>query len=195
MKYLQFVLLFSLFSCKNTSNTDGTSRESREGGKEAVKMPVETEKQAVLEQQTDTIVKNFTVVPQQQVGLITADMTEADLKKVYGEKNVGRVERGDVKTVIYPNSNNELEISWKKGQAYKKLETAIIRKGDWKTAEGIRIGTTEEELSTINGKKIELYTLEEGVAIVRWKNGNVNPKLKILVNRDTHKVTEMQIDF
>lgn len=186
MKYILLILSISLFSCKNTPNT--------EGGKEAVKMPIEIE-QAIVEPKTDTIVQNFTVVPKQQVGLIRADMTEADLKKVYGEKNVGRVERGDVKTVIYPNSANELEISWKKGQAYKKLETAIIRKGDWQTAEGIRIGTTEEELSTINGKKIELYTLEEGVAIVRWKNGSVNPKLKVLVNRDTHKVTEMQIDF
>jgi hypothetical protein len=184
MKYI--VLIFSLFvfSCKNKPNT--------EGGNAIEKQPTE---QAIVTPKTDTLVKNFTVVPKQQVGLITANMTEADLKKAYGAANIARVDRGDVKTVIYPNSKNELEISWKKGQDFKKLQVAIIRKGNWKTAEGISIGTSVEDLSRINGKKIELYELEENFAIVRWKDGTVNPKLKVMVDTDTQKVIEMQIDF
>jgi hypothetical protein len=144
---------------------------------------------------TDAPVKSLTVVPKQQVGLITTDMTEADIKQAYGEKNVVRVDRGDVKTSIFPNSNKELEITWKKGQEYKKLETAIIRKGDWKTAEGIGIGTTVEELNAINGKPVELFQREENYAMVRWKNGKINSKLKAIVDTDTRKVIEMQIDF
>ena len=144
---------------------------------------------------TDAPVKSLTVVPKQQVGLITADMTEADIKEAYGEKNVVRVDRGDVKTSVFPNTNKELEITWKKGQDFKKLETAIIRKGDWKTAEGIGIGTTVEELNAINGKPIELFQREENYAMVRWKNGKINSKLKAIVDTDTRKVIEMQIDF
>jgi hypothetical protein len=144
---------------------------------------------------TDAPVKSITVVPKQQVGLITANMAEADIKQAYGETNVVRVDRGDVKTAIFPNTNKELEITWKKGQEYKKLETAIIRKGDWKTAEGIGIGTTVEELNAINGKPVELFQREENYAMVRWKNGKINPKLKAIVDTDTKKVIEMQIDF
>jgi hypothetical protein len=194
MNYKILIFIFFIFSCKNTQNT--------EGGKNVVasdsvgnKIEIDTSVQATVTTKTDKPVQNFTLVPKQQVGLITANMTEADLKKAYGDANVGRVDRGDVQTVIYPNSENELEISWKKGQDFKKLQVAIIRKGNWKTAEGISIGTTTEDLNRINGKKIELYQLEENFAIVRWKEGSVNPKLKVMVDTETQKVVEMQIDF
>lgn len=151
--------------------------------------------QAIVMPKTDAVVKNVTVVPQQQVGQITANMSELDIKKLYGEQNVARVDRGDVKTAVFPNSDKELEISWKKGQDFKKLETAIIRKGDWKTAEGIGIGTTVDELNKINGKPVELFQREENYAMVRWKDGKVHSKLKVIVDTDTRKVIEMQIDF
>jgi hypothetical protein len=184
--YLFFLLIFLIFiSCKNKkSNADANT----------VTQPNVTESATVTPTE-DTPASNFTVMPKQQVGNVISSMSEADLKRVYGEKNVARVNRGDVKTVIYPNTDNELEISWKKGQEYKKLEVAIIRKGDWKTAEGIQIGSTVEDLERINGKKIDLYTLEDGMAIVRWQGGSVNKNLKVLVNLDTKKVMEMQIDF
>jgi hypothetical protein len=177
--------IFILFSCKNKKNADI---------KNTATQPNVTEYSNVTTKE-DTPASNFTVMSKQQVGNVISSMSEADLKRVYGEKNVARVNRGDVKTVIYPNSDNELEISWKKGQEYKKLEVAIIRKGDWKTAEGIQIGSTVEDLERINGKKIELYTLEDDMAIVRWQGGSVNKNLKVLVNLDTKKVMEMQIDF
>jgi hypothetical protein len=191
MNYLsKFRLLFLLailiiFSCKNKKSNEST---------DTVTQPNVTESATVTPTE-ETPASNFTVMPKQQVGNVISSMSEADLKRVYGEKNVARVNRGDVKTVIYPNTDNELEISWKKGQDYKKLEVAIIRKGDWKTAEGIQIGSTVEDLERINGKKIDLYTLEDGIAIVRWQGGSVNKNLKVLVNLDTKKVMEMQIDF
>jgi hypothetical protein len=181
--FLLAILIF--FSCKNKKNTEGGNTVTQPNVTEHSNVTPKEEKPA----------SNFTVMPKQQVGNIISSMTEADLKRVYGEKNVARVNRGDVKTVIYPNSDNELEISWKKGQDYKKLEVAIIRKGDWKTAEGIQMGSTVEDLERINGKKIDLYTLEDGMAIVRWQGGSVNKNLKVLVNLDTKKVMEMQIDF
>lgn len=191
MKYLAkhfilfYFLCFFIFSCKSKNNNADAN---------TVTQPNVTES-ATVTPTSETPASNFTVMPKQQVGNIISSMSEVDLKRVYGEKNVARVNRGDVKTVLYPNSENELEISWKKGQDYKKLEVAIIRKGDWKTAEGIQIGSTVEDLERINGKKIDLYTLEDGIAIVRWQGGSVNKNLKVLVNLDTKKVMEMQIDF
>ena len=187
MNYKILILIMFFFSCKNAPENSSKGIFT-EGGDTTTQQPIVTPK-------TDKPVQNFTVVAKQQVGLITANMTEADIKQAYGETNVSRVERGDVKTAIFANTPNELEISWKKGHDFKKLEMAIIRKGNWKTAEGIGVGTTVEELDKINGKKIELYSLEDGMAIVRWKDGSVNPKLKVLVDTDARKVIEMQIDF
>jgi hypothetical protein len=182
----------------NTPNTEGYNPETS-GGRSDTFSGYSTENsdnpQAIVAPKTDKPVQNITVVPQMQVGLITTNMTETDIKKVYGAENVARVDRGDVKTAIFPKTDKELEITWKKGQDFKKLETAIIRKGDWKTAEGIGIGTTVKELNAINGKPVELFQREENYAMVRWKEGKVNPKLKVVVDTDTQKVIEMQIDF
>jgi hypothetical protein len=190
-------LILTLFmACTEAPKQDNSSENSAytEGGYTVTIVNTDATPQTATPK-TDAPVKSLTVVPKQQVGLIRADMTEADIKQAYGEKNVVRVDRGDVKTSVFPNSDKELEITWKKGQDFKKLETAIIRKGDWKTAEGIGIGTTVEELNAINGKPVELFQREENYAMVRWKNGKINPKLKAIVDTDTQKVIEMQIDF
>ncbi len=195
--YCSIVVLLSCGACKNAPKEQNTTENSpyTEGGLGSGQTDSSQAEQAIVTPKTDKPVQNITVVPKLQVGLIVANMTETDIKKVYGDENVVRVDRGDVKTAIFPKTDKELEITWKKGQEFKKLETAIIRKGDWKTAEGIGIGTTVEELNKINGKPIELFQREENYAMVRWKEGHVNPKLKVIVDTDTRKVIEMQIDF
>ena len=60
---------------------------------------------------------------------------------------------------------------------------------------GIGIGTTVDNLSTINGIPIELYEIEDGFALVRWKGGAVNANLKCVVDTYAKKVVEIQIDF
>ena len=203
-KIFFYGLLISILTssaCRNTPKEQNTSENTpyTEGGNSDTFGGYSTDssqnRHAIVTPKTDKPVQNITVVPNMHVGLITANMTEADIKKVYGDENVVRVDRGDVKTSIFPKTDKELEITWKKGLDFKKLETAIIRKGDWKTAEGIGIGTTVQELNKINGKPIELFQREENYAMVRWQDGKVNPKLKVVVDTDTQKVIEMQIDF
>ena len=181
--FVTFCLVLNCFACKNptTQNANNT-----------VAAPTPP---PVVTPAMEKPMPNFTCVPFQQVGLITANMTENDLKKTFGDSNVVRVNRGSVKNAVFPKSENEIEISWKKGINYKKIETVIIRKGQWRTNEGIKIGTTVDELDKINGTKTELYQLEDDYAIVRWKGGLVNPKLKIIVDTYKHRVSEMQIDF
>jgi hypothetical protein len=201
-KILLFIVLLSWVACKNAPKSEQNSDTVLQMDT-AMGMPSSTQNSednrpvpppSVLPK-TDKPIQNFTIVPKKQIGLITSNMSEADIKKVYGEVNVSRIDRGDVQTLLYPNTPNELEISWKKGFDFKKLETAIIRKGNWKTTEGIGIGTTIDNLNTINGKSIELYTIEDGFAMVRWKGGAINPNLKVVVDTDAKKVVEMQIDF
>ena len=138
-------------------------------------------------------IQNFTVVPLQQVGSITGSMSETDLKQLLGDSNVVRINRGSVQTVIFPKSPNELEIVWKKGQKFKKIGTIIIRKGNWRTSEGIGIGTTKKELEAINGKEITLYPLDEEEFRVIWNGGKVHPKLAVTYSTTTNNVTEMII--
>ncbi len=210
MKYNRLIFsaiacIFTIVACDNAPKEQQKVKEQQndnvimiptEGGSQ-IPVDLDTFNQAPrnIAPQSEKPAHSITVEPKHQVGLITADMTEEDIKKLYGESKVVRVDRGDVKTSVFPNSDKELEITWKKGQDFKKLETAIIRKGDWKTSEGIGIGTTVDELNKINGKPVELFQREENYAMVRWKGGKVNPKLKAIVDTDKRKVIEMQIDF
>ncbi len=201
IRYIIIIGLFALISCKNAPKQEQQT-DSTVQNETATQMPMDASNNpdnATVPppsvSKANKPVQNLTVVPKQQIGLITANMSEADIKKVYGENSVIRVDRGDVQTLLFPATPNELEISWKKGFDFKKLETAIIRKGNWKTAEGIGIGTTVDNLSTINGIPIELYEIEDGFALVRWKGGAVNANLKCVVDTYAKKVVEIQIDF
>ncbi len=181
----RIVILFSLmafFSCQNT-----------EGGHSTTKNAVDstTKVQAI----TDRPVQNFTVVPFQQVGNITAGMTETDLKQLLGDSNVVRINRGVVQTVVFPNSPNELEIAWKKGEKFKKIGNIIIRKGNWRTPEGIGIGTTKKELEALNGKAVTLFPLGEEEFRVVWNGGKVYEKLAVSYSSATDRVFEMLILF
>ena len=179
------ILLFSSFcsfSCQNT-----------EGSKSSTKNAVDST--TLVQAITDKPVQNFTVVPFQQVGNITAGMTEMDLKQLLGDSNVVRINRGVVQTVLFPNSPNELEIAWKKGEKFKKIGNIIIRKGNWRTPEGIGIGTTKKELETLNGKAVTLFPLGEEEFRVVWNGGKVYEKLAVSYSSATDRVFEMVILF
>ncbi len=173
------------YNCKNTPNTEGSNS--------AIKNAIDSTTQVT--EITNRPVQNFTVVPFQQVGSITAAMTETDLKQLYGDSNVVRVNRGVVQTVVFPNSANELEIAWKKGEKFKKIGSIIIRKGNWRTPDGIGIGATKKELEAINGKAVTLFPLGQEEFRVVWNGGKVHPKLALSYSKTDDRVFEMLILF
>ena len=200
MTYINFfkiICLFSLIIFSNCKNTEGSSSAS----KNTVDSTINSTSNSTIDSTTKVEaitarpIQNFTVVPLQQVGNITAAMSETDLKKLLGDSNVVRINRGSVQTVVFPKSPNELEIAWKKGEKFKKIGTIIIRKGNWRTPEGIGIGTTKKELAAINGKDITLFPLDEEEFRVIWNDGKVNPKLAITYSTVTNSVSEMIILF
>ncbi len=180
-----FIATISFYNCKNASNT--------EGGNSATKNAVDSATQVTA--LTTRPVQNFTVVPFQQVGSITSGTTETDLKQLYGDSNVLRVNRGMVQTVVFPNSENELEIAWRKGEKFKKIGSIVLRKGAWRTPEGIGLGATKKELEAINGKAVTLFPLGEDDFRVVWNGGNVHPKLAVTYSKTDDRVFEMLILF
>ena len=186
IKIICFLVAIILnYNCKNTPNTEGSNSATNNA----------LDSTTQVTEITTQPVQNFTVVPFQQVGSITAAMTETDLKQLYGDSNVVRVNRGVVQTVVLPNSPNELEIAWEKGKKFKKIGSIIIRKGNWRTPEGIGLGATKKELEAINGKAVTLFPLGQGEFRVVWNGGKVHPKLALSYSKTDDRVFEMLILF
>lgn len=185
IKTIGFLTLIGFYNCKNAPNTEGANS--------ATKNAVDSTTQVTA--LTTRPVQNFTVVPFQQVGSITSGMTETDLKQLYGDSNVVRVNRGMVQTIVFPNSANELEIAWRKDAKFKKIGSIVLRKGAWRTPEGIGLGATKKELEAINGKAVTLFPLGEDDFRVVWNGGNVHPKLAVTYSKTDDRVFEMLILF
>ena len=194
-KYIKiacFLSIITFYNCKNTPNTEG-SNSATQNAMDTTSQTLDTTTQ--VHALTTRPIQNFTVVPFQQVGTITASMTEKDLKQLYGDSNVMRVNRGMVQTVVFPNSPNEVEIAWKKDAKFRKINYIIIRKGNWRTPEGIGIGATKKQLESINGKAVTLFPLGEEDFRIVWNEGKVHPKLALTYSSATDRVFEMMIMF
>ena len=193
IKFFKIICLFSVIIFSNCRNTEGSNSASKNTVDSTIHLT--TDSTTKVEAITTRPVQNFTVVPLQQVGNITGSMSETDLKQLLGDSNVVRINRGSVQTVVFPKSPNELEIVWKKGEKFKKIGTIIIRKGNWRTSEGIGIGTTKTQLEAINGKPITLFPLDEEEFRVIWNGGKVHQKLAVTYSTRTNNVSEMIILF
>lgn len=133
--------------------------------------------------------KDFLIVPGERIGMVTASTTEAAVEKAYGKENIElkslNVGEGEQRegVLVFPGTNNELEIIW-------ELEAdignpAFVRLGkensDWKTPEGIGVGTTLEKLEELNGRPFTFYGFEwdYGGLVSDWNGGNLSPYLII----------------
>jgi hypothetical protein len=192
MTYKQFLKIWGLIlaissfnNCKNTPNTERSQSATQNAVDSSTRVT----------EITNRPVQNYTVVPFQQVGSITPAMSETDIKQLYGDSNVVRVNRGMVQTVVFPNSDKELEIVWKKDAKFKKIGNIILRKGNWRTPEGIGLGATKKELEALNGKAVTLFPLGEDDFRVVWNDGKVHPKLALTYSKTDDRVFEMLILF
>jgi len=80
-----------------------------------------------------------------------------------------------MKTVIFPRSKNEFEFIWKDDSLdFNELLEVKVRKEntDWKTKEGITIGTNLQTLEKLNKKPFLFYGFEwDYVGMVNWNGG------------------------
>ncbi|QHI34868.1 hypothetical protein IMCC3317_02130 [Kordia antarctica] len=155
-KILQALLIiFLLNSCSN-----GTKKEASKETK------VETKDVSKIEYPLDS--------------LLSYD-SEVALKKVYGEhvkRSVGYYPEGMgeyATTVLFPDSKNQVEFVWEDDSIhYNKLQYIRLagKQTDWKTKEGITIGTDMKTLETLNKQPFGFFGLEWDYAgAIDWKDG------------------------
>jgi hypothetical protein len=125
---------------------------------------------------------SFQIVPGKNVGAITARTSEADLRKIYGSKNVraGEVGLGEGEsvpgTILFPNDQRRrLEIAWKNAKTRKTPDFVQFAGAQsvWKITPNIGLGTTLKTLEQINGKGFVLLGFEWDYSgtVVSWNGG------------------------
>ena len=109
-------------------------------------------------------------------GAIKEDTAEADVKRIYGAANVkkGKQYLGEGEEInaliVYGGTADEFTVV----QAEGSKRITIVGK-NWRSPEGIHIGTTLAELAKINGKPVTFYGFEwdYGGTITGWNGGNL----------------------
>jgi hypothetical protein len=102
--------------------------------------------------------EEWTLVPRERVGPITESTTRTDLDRLFGfdkvKDNLAYVAEGFCApgARVLPESNDEMEITWKSAERHAPATVRIREPGGrWITDDGIRIGTTLEELVALKG--------------------------------------------
>lgn len=129
-------------------------------------------------------VADWLIVPGERIGPLTATSTAADLVTAYGAPNVrdepyplgeGESEPG---TAIFPDDpTKRMVILW--NDLDKKARPLAVRidgaGSQWKTAEGLAVGTTLKKVEELNGKPFRLYGFEWdfGGQLVDSNGGNL----------------------
>ncbi|QXP61555.1 hypothetical protein [Olleya sp. HaHaR_3_96] len=124
------------------------------------------------------------ISPNKSFGAITASISEKELIEIYGQKNVikdsiatgeGQFEFGKK---LFPNSIDEVTITWKnkKDRVHPKLVEIKGEKTNWKTKEGITLGTDLKTLEKLNKDSFCLlgFGWDYQGTITNWNNGTLN---------------------
>ncbi|MBX7174157.1 MAG: hypothetical protein K1X72_24505 [Pyrinomonadaceae bacterium] len=156
--------------------------------------------------------KSYTIVPGVKFGEITSRTSEADLKKIYGSKNVKRDEIGLGEgetmpgTVVFPNDEKKrFSIVWKNEKTRNSPDFIQFfgEKSPWKINNGVGIGTTLKELEKLNGKPFELagFQWDYSGTVYSWKSGklaklfgNDGNKVSLMLNPDYEKAPAKDLD-
>lgn len=121
-------------------------------------------------------------------------MNAQDLSNRYPEANIkegkGLFEEGTEErpySILYPNTPDELHITWKDNKRTEILDLRFSQKGKWKSKSGISIGATYEELNKINGKPISFYGFGwDYSGAVLWNDGRLeNSGLRVFLSPET----------
>lgn len=123
---------------------------------------------------------DWLIVPGSRVGPITAATTRSDLDTLFGKENVREQnlnisEAPDVATVVFPDDKSAaLAVTWDREHVASVYICFATKTGPcrWRTASGIRIGTSIRELSKLNGKSFQTggFAEEQG-RVTSWRNG------------------------
>jgi hypothetical protein len=132
---------------------------------------------------------DFEIVPGERVGPIDAASTEADLKKIFGAKNVRymNVPLGEgmeeMRTVVFPpDATKRIVLSWadeagRRWPVFAGLDSDQLRRRQvsvWTVRPGVRLDMTLAAVGKLNGRPFAV-TYEPGgpVPVASWRGGNL----------------------
>ena len=112
--------------------------------------------------------------------------SEKELKEVFGkdvQRSKGYYPEGMgeyTNTLLFPNSKNEVEFVWEDDTLnFNKLFSIRVfgKNTDWKTKEGITIGTDINQLEAFNKKPFTFYGLEwDYSGDIQWNDGHLDER-------------------
>jgi Tfp pilus tip-associated adhesin PilY1 len=143
---------------------------------------------AVLAQAHD-----WKIVPGERIGPVTPLTTFADLQQQFGAENVRR-EQIDIGegfeepgAMVYPGSaSKRLAVLWRNGKESEGPATVMICYGDnptdtceWKTEEGVTLGTTLSRLEALNRRPFRLsgFGWDYSGTVTSWNSGQLEKVL------------------
>ncbi len=121
---------------------------------------------------------------------INKQTTLADVATAYGKENVKQDQiapNGDMQpmdaTRLFADTPNELQIFWLPKSKQAQIAVASQPNSAWHTTEGVKIGTTLNELVALNGGKhfkFSGFGWDYGGAVTSWEGGTLdkNPDYK-----------------
>ncbi len=124
------------------------------------------------------------IIPNESVGLITSSTTKSALNKLYDKGNIRETvvfsyEGFDIKgtEVIFDNTADNITIEWNDGNLTPKIIRIKNPNSNWKTKEGVGIGSTIKEVEKANGKPFTIYGYEIDAylagTVKNWNSGNL----------------------
>lgn len=108
-------------------------------------------------------------------------ISKNNLRDIYPEAEISEgvdlFEEGTIEraySILYPNTDDELLIIWDDKVANRPHQIYIENDGRWRTSEGIKIGTSYEDLEKINNGPIDFYGFGwDYSGAVDWKGGRM----------------------
>ena len=77
-------------------------------------------------------------------------------------------------TILYPETADELHITWQDENRTKIHDLRYSNKGKWKSETGVNVGTTYDDLNKMNAKKISFYGFGwDYSGAVDWNGGKL----------------------
>jgi hypothetical protein len=184
MKQSYFFLLLSAIlalGCNSAPSSNGNADESNSG----------TANEAV----------DYTIVPGKSIGKISIEnSTKAGIIAAYGAENVKEdsVYVGEGFSLpglhVFPGTKNEMQIAFDAEISGDKATYAEVsgEGSDWKTASGLKVGSTLQEAVAANGKDFIFsgFGWDYGGTVTSWEGGNLEGLLVRLDMTNADALTE-----
>ena len=136
------------------------------------------------------------IIPNESVGLITSSTTKSALNKLYDKENIRETvifsyEGNDIKgtEVIFDNTADNITIQWNENNLTPQIIRIENLNSNWKTKEGVGIGSTIKEVEKANGKPFTIYGYEIDAylagTVKNWNSGNLQGlKLQFKITKE-----------